>query len=259
MLQECEHLLAFAQPGGSTMRFLIPKPLHGWRAFAGEVGIIVIGVLIALGAQQVAQNVQERGEARDAEQAIRGELEHNMALLRSRAETKACVDARIAELQALIDSAQGTGGAIKTPSWVGRPQFWTMQMARWQASSQAGRAALLRADELALYGSMYSYMTNVNAAMAVEQDDWARLRSLEHLGRLTPEMAFELNTTLQQARYINWRINVWTIQLRSLFDRLHLKVVVVKNIPASRSACVPMNTPRDQAVRESNSYTGDEP
>jgi hypothetical protein len=101
---------------------------------------------------------------------------------------------------------------------------------------------------------MYSYMTNVNAAMAVEQDDWARLRSLEHLGR-----PFELNTTLQQARYINWRMNVWTIQLRSLFDRLHLKVVVVKNIPASRSACVPMNTPRDQAVRESNSYTGDEP
>ena len=29
----------------------LPKPLHGWRQFAGEVGIIVLGVLIALGAQ----------------------------------------------------------------------------------------------------------------------------------------------------------------------------------------------------------------
>ena len=28
------------------MHFHLPKPLHGWRAFAGEVGIIVIGVLI---------------------------------------------------------------------------------------------------------------------------------------------------------------------------------------------------------------------
>ena len=28
------------------------KPLHGWRTFWGEVGIIVLGVLIALGAQQ---------------------------------------------------------------------------------------------------------------------------------------------------------------------------------------------------------------
>ena len=37
------------------MHFHLPKPLHGWRAFAGEVGIIVIGVLIALGAQQLVE------------------------------------------------------------------------------------------------------------------------------------------------------------------------------------------------------------
>ena len=30
------------------MHFHFPKPLHGWREFVGEVGIIVIGVLIAL-------------------------------------------------------------------------------------------------------------------------------------------------------------------------------------------------------------------
>jgi hypothetical protein len=134
-----------------------------------------------------------------------------------------------------------------------------MQLARWQATSQAGRAALLPVDDLALYGSMYSYMANVNAEMAVEQDDWAKLRSLEHLQQLTPEMAFQLATTLQQVRYINWRMNVWTIQLQSLFDRLRLKIVVERNIPASHSACVPMGTARKQAVSESNSYPGDEP
>jgi hypothetical protein len=31
------------------MHFHLPKPLHGWREFAGEVGIIVVGVLIARG------------------------------------------------------------------------------------------------------------------------------------------------------------------------------------------------------------------
>jgi hypothetical protein len=240
------------------MRFRLPKPLHGWRAFAGEVGIIVLGVLIALGAQQVAEAVQQRSEARDADRAIRGELQLNMAKLRSRAEKKACVDARIGELQALIDSAEAAGGTIKTPNWVGRPQFWTMQMARWQAVSQAGRAALLPADDLALYGSMYAYLANVNAAMAEEQSDWAKLRSLEHVQRLTPEMAFQLKSILQEARYINWRMNVWTMQLQPPFDRLHLKIVP-NDIPSSRSACIAMTTPRDQAVTESNSYTGDEP
>jgi hypothetical protein len=240
------------------MRFRFFKPLHGWRALAGEVGIIVLGVLIALGAQQVAQNIQERAEARDASQAIRGELEGNMARLRSRWAVRACVEKRIYELQSLIDSAGAEGGTIETPNWVGRPQFWTMQMARWQASSQAGRAALLSPDDLALYGSIYSFMANFNAAMSDEQRDWARLRTLEHLRRLTPEVTFQLNTTLQEARYINWRIGVWTIQTNSLADRLHLKSVR-NDVPASRSACIPMSTPRDQAVSESNSAYQKEP
>jgi hypothetical protein len=237
------------------MHVHLPKPMHGWRAFVGEVGIIVLGVLIALAAEQLVQNAHEQGEARAADRAIRGELEQNMAKLRSRWENRSCVLRRLDELQALIDSSDASG-AIKTPNWVGRPHFWTMQMARWQASLQAGRAALLPADDLALYGDMYSYMGNVNAATAAEQDDWARLRSLENLKRLAPEMAFQLTLTLQEARYINWRVGVWTTQLQSLSDRLRLRVVA-NGIPASRSACIPMSTPRKQATGESNSPYGD--
>jgi hypothetical protein len=133
-----------------------------------------------------------------------------------------------------------------------------MQMARWQATSQAGRAALLSPEQLALYGDLYSYMANVNAAMAQEQLDWARLRSLEHLQRLTPEMAFPLINTLQEARYINWRIGVWTIQIGSVAARLHLGSGR-NDIPASRSACIPLTTPRDRAIRESNSAYESEP
>jgi hypothetical protein len=237
------------------MHFHLPKPLHGWREFLGEVGIIVLGVLIALGAQQVAESLNQREEARDADRAIRSELEQNMAKLRSRWQKRGCVSRRLDELQALIRSGD-VGGAIKTPNWVGRPQFWTMQMARWQATSQAGRAALLPAADLALYGSVYSYMANVNAQMAEEQDEWAKLRSLENLQRLTPEMSFQLTTTLHEARYINWRMGVWTTQLQSLSDRLHLQAVP-NGIPASRSGCISMSTPREQAVKESNSPYGD--
>src|SRR6185503_17394236 len=42
------------------MHFHLPKPLHGWRAFAGEVGIIVVGVLIALAAEQAVQSIEWR-------------------------------------------------------------------------------------------------------------------------------------------------------------------------------------------------------
>jgi hypothetical protein len=239
------------------MHVHLPKPLHGWRAFAGEVGIIVLGVLIALGAEQVVQTIHERSEARDAESEVRGELAGNIARLKSRWAVRHCVENRVDELQRLIASAGGNG-TIVTPKWVGRPQFWTMQLARWEATSQSGRAGLLPPDELALYGGLYSFMDNVNALSAEEQMDWARLRALEHLQRLTPEMAFQLTNTLQEARYINWRMGIWTIQIETLADRLHLQAGR-NDIPASRSACVPLSTPREQAVRESNSAFGSEP
>ena len=44
------------------MRVHLPKPLHGWRQLAGEVGIIVLGVLIALGFEQLVEAMRWRSE-----------------------------------------------------------------------------------------------------------------------------------------------------------------------------------------------------
>lgn len=241
------------------MYFRLPKtPVHNLRDFAKEVGTIVLGVLIALAADQAVQNLHQRAVARDAETAVRGELQINMARMRSRWQQRDCVAKRLAEIQVLIDYATRANGVINTPAWIGRPQFWTLQTARWQASSEAGRVALLPDTELALYSTMYTYMDNVNSEMIEEQNDWARLRALEHFNRLSPDRAFQLTGTVQRARYLAWRINLWARLLQSLSDRLHLKVVR-NTIPASRSACIAMDTPRDLAIRQSNSAFGDEP
>jgi|tagenome__1003787_1003787.scaffolds.fasta_scaffold20952695_1 hypothetical protein len=245
-----------APQGGGTiaMHFHVPKPLHGWREFAGEVGIIVIAVLIALGAEQLLANLHERAQAREARSAIRGELEINMARLASRTTQRSCVLHRLAEIEGLLDSAGN--GSIATPNWVGRPQFWTMQTVRWDAISQAGRAALLPPKELADYGLMYTIMRNITATMISEQADWARLRTLEHLRRPTPEMVFELSSTLQDARYLDWRIMVWTTQLKPGEAELHLNKVR-NDLRPSQGACIPMTTPHDLAARESNPDIGE--
>jgi hypothetical protein len=61
------------------MHFHLPEPLHGWRAFAGEVGIIVVGVLIALGAEQVVQSFTWHRDVRDFRAAVDTELDFNLA------------------------------------------------------------------------------------------------------------------------------------------------------------------------------------
>jgi hypothetical protein len=237
------------------MQFHLPKPLHGWRVFSGEVGIIVVGVLLALAAQQFVEDVHHRSDAREARESIQAELEINMARLASRTAQRQCVEHRLAEIQSLLDRGDG-GATVVPPNWVGRPQFWTMQTVRWDAVSQAGRAALLPPKDLADYGLMYSIMRNITGVMITEQADWARLRSLEHLHRLTPDMVFELNSTLEDARYLNWRIQVWTTQLKPGEAELRLEKVANDLVP-SRAACIPMSTPHDQAARESNPVIGE--
>lgn len=53
------------------MHIHLPKPLHGWRALVGEIGIIVVGVLIALSAEQFAEFMHNRGQVRQGEEALK--------------------------------------------------------------------------------------------------------------------------------------------------------------------------------------------
>ena len=65
------------------MHFHLPKPLHGWREFAGEVGIIVIGVLIALGAEQIVEWVHSQHQEHERIERLFEEARTDVAQLRA--------------------------------------------------------------------------------------------------------------------------------------------------------------------------------
>jgi hypothetical protein len=231
------------------MHFHLPKPLHGWRAFVGEVGIIVIGVLIALGAEQMVSALHQRQQAAEADSIIRSELDLNLGRLKSRMDIRSCVERRLEEIQAILDKAADEPG-IATPSWIGRPQYWTFLSARWDAESQAGRTALIDPAKLAEYGMMYAKMRDLLNEMTWEQGDWAKLRTLEHVRRLDSSAAFELNQTLQDARYRNWRLALVSSQLFDQAKGLHLHASR-NTTPASAAVCLPITTSRAEANRKS--------
>lgn len=231
------------------MHFHLPKPLHGWRAFLGEVGIIVLGVLIALGAEQLVEQVHQRQEAAQARDIIRGELAFNLGRLQSRLQIRSCVDARISEIEHLLD-----GGFAQRkphdPIWIGRPQYWTLQTSRWEAESQAGHVALIDRRELAEYGFMYALMRDTENEMMLEQTDWAKLRMLERLRSLDETTLADLNSAVQDARYRAWRVALISREIRAGANELKLAATPNAS-PASRSVCYSMNTTRDEANRVS--------
>ncbi|MFX8887306.1 hypothetical protein ABTM83_19805, partial [Acinetobacter baumannii] len=46
-----------------------PKPVHSWRELLSELGVVVVGIMIALGAEQVVETIHrdhQRAELREA-------------------------------------------------------------------------------------------------------------------------------------------------------------------------------------------------
>src|SRR5947209_7379021 len=90
---------------GAAMHFHLPKPLHGWRALLGEVGIIVVGVLIALGAEQLVETWHWHGQAEEARAALRSEVrDDDLPQAFTRLAIAPCLDKQLKQLQGALDA-----------------------------------------------------------------------------------------------------------------------------------------------------------
>jgi hypothetical protein len=87
------------------MRFYLPRPLHGWRTFIGEVGIIVLGVLIALGATQFVEAWQWRQQIKQTDLAFKFELEAAIQNAYVRLAIEPCLTRRLGDIEAKLNEA----------------------------------------------------------------------------------------------------------------------------------------------------------
>src|SRR5690349_2466419 len=97
------------------MHFHLPKPLHGWRQFVGEVGIIVLGVLIALGFEQLVEQWRWNREAATARQAIANELASSAEQGAERLAVENCLRDRIVDLAEKLNTSNGGWTADPMP------------------------------------------------------------------------------------------------------------------------------------------------
>lgn len=229
------------------MHVHLPKPLHGWRQFFGEIGIIVLGVLIALGAEQLVEAIHERALRHEARTAIDGELGQDLDGFRRRGAVQACIDARLDALEMLL-AATPPGARLPRPLWIGRPQVWAVATNVWEATTSGARTALLSFEQQHRYAQIYSLLRVFDQAEDLEQLAWARLRVLEIAPRLDPPTRLAMLEALQQARYANFRILVAAAETRELAASAGLHARRTRYGPGSRSPCIALATPRETAL-----------
>jgi len=87
-----------------------PKPVRNWREFLTEIGTIVLGVSIALAAEQTVEAIHWHNKVVEAqEEVIATELAGSMANAIERIAMEKCGEYRLDALGRILDTASHTG------------------------------------------------------------------------------------------------------------------------------------------------------
>jgi hypothetical protein len=235
------------------MHFHVPKPLHGWREFVGEVGIIVLGVLIAIAVEQGVSSLRDRASKREAHEAVYGEIKQNLSYMKGRMETQRCVERRLDEIGALLAKA-GDGSLVPHPKWIGQPAIWFNSDERWQAATGSGRASLFTPAEQSDLAGIYVAGKRFVDSEEREQDAWAQLRGLETWsGPLGAAGRVHFISALQNARLELWATRVTAevsfVRARALGLGDYRPKTMVQGYSIPHAVCLPIDTPRERALQ----------
>ena len=161
------------------MHVHLPKPLHGWRAFIGEVGIIVLGVLIALAAEQLAEHLHEKAELKEAEDAMIAELrDDDLPQAYARVAIHDCLVDQLDQLENAV--AAGTDRPkISALATAYRPLYRTWDDQAWKAALASRAFASSGANRMINWSRRYVAIPVLGDSAAHEQTDlpalWARM------------------------------------------------------------------------------------
>lgn len=156
------------------MHVHLPKPLHGWRQFAGEVGIIVLGVLIALTAEQVVDRIHERGQINEFRGALRGELADSRARWEDMRAGHDCALKRLDAIEQWLRTAGPRERLIDAYS----PMLWNMHSSAWDLAKTSPATEHIPLRERLIYASLYSAIDNWREYLNEERDNAVQLNAL---------------------------------------------------------------------------------
>jgi hypothetical protein len=178
--------------------------------FAGEVGIIVVGVLLALGAQAGADAYKWSQDVKRSKADLDAEILNNVYNGAERIAVAPCLSARIEELGQALGSNKGVWRAMpfrpatpdantlsSMPVVYRMPnRVWTTDV--WEQAKGMGLFNHMKAGDLALYSSVYVQIGDLKMINDDEQMRAPRLSFLGFDGQLEPAARVQALTTLAE-------------------------------------------------------------
>lgn len=194
------------------------RPENGWRGFSTDLIVVVLGVLIALGAEQSISWLRLQGEVNSLRSALRDELSNNFASYQYRLVQPRCVASRLTELKTLRDRALA-GEAAGVDGEIGRPSNASLRTSVWNARSSEVMDAMPLEQRLA-YSSLYDELAFNFGLIDQEREAWRSLARFNGSRRLSRDDAQTLSELVWRAVKLDEALRYNRADLEARFTQL---------------------------------------
>jgi hypothetical protein len=146
-------------------RLLKLRPPNGWNSVYWELTIVTLGVLIALGAQQLVESIDTKAEVAQLRGAIRAELADDRARWEDMRAADRCTLFRLGALERWAATAPA-GARLEQPY---RLMIWNMHSDAWDIAKTSPVAGNIPLDERLTYADLYASIDNMRDRLAEER------------------------------------------------------------------------------------------
>ena len=185
-----------------------PKPIHSWRELIGEIGVITVGVLIALSAEQLVEAIHWHHKVEAVKEAISHELaDDDLPQAYARDVLGHCLSQQLDELRALARPGSD-GAAFQRAAIRYAPPTRTWDTDGAKLADRSDLASHLSTEELQAIQAPYIYVNGIQVLAHEEADGLTALqRTRFGSGRLTPQASAEISDIIDMLQYRNLHIS----------------------------------------------------
>jgi hypothetical protein len=180
-----------------------PKPIRNWSEFLKEVGTIIIGVFIALAAEEAMSNYNWRHEVGIVQDSLDDELSDALFAAMERVKIADCQRRTLDGLDQLADESRGTLMIRNDP--VTRNRVWGS--AAWDAAVASGAIAHMNHEERNTYAVLFSFVRMFHELNIRQEELWARIAAYRRPRSLTADSRDRFVETVSGLRALTGTMN----------------------------------------------------
>lgn len=128
-----------------------PKPFHGWREFLKEYGIIVLGVMTALGGEQIVDSFRWHGEVVEARESLDKQAADQLFAASERIDSEPCERRQLERLADIVNRNGRTPQVWRSATL----PFRSWNTSSWTAATASGAVAHMSPDLRDVYAAHF--------------------------------------------------------------------------------------------------------